>query len=83
MGSCRRRARAPRKAAYLAFEADPELEFEFYLAEQLHMTVARLREEMSCDEMLRWSVYYARRRQAEELAAKRAAAPKPTRKRGR
>jgi hypothetical protein len=50
------------------------LEFEFFLAEQLHMTVARLRQEMSNDELLRWSVFYARRRQTEELAAKKAAA---------
>jgi hypothetical protein len=65
-----------RKAAYLAFENDPELEFEFFLAEQLKMTVARLRREMSNDELLRWSVFYARRRQNEELAAKMAQAPR-------
>ena len=62
-----------RKAAYLEFENDPELEFEFFLAEQLKMTVARLRAEMSNDELLRWSVFYARRRQLEELAAKQQA----------
>ena len=72
--NCRGWVRAPRKAAYLAFENDPELEFEFFLAEKLHMTVARLRREMSNDELLRWSVFYARRRQLEELAAKRAEA---------
>ena len=72
--SCPGWVRAPRKAAYLEFENDPELEFEFYLAEQLHMTVARLRREMSNDELLRWSVFYARRRQLEELAAKKAEA---------
>lgn len=32
------------------------------------MTVGRLREEMSNDELLRWSVYYGRRAQIEELA---------------
>jgi len=35
------------------------------------MTVARLRTEMSNDEFVRWSVYYARRAQARELASKR------------
>ena len=44
------------------------------------MTVARLRQEMSNDELLRWSVFYARRRQREELEAKKAAAPKRTRR---
>ena len=62
--------RARRKAAYLEFENDPELEFEYYLAEQLHMTVARLRREMPNDEFLRWSVHFGRRRQDEELQAK-------------
>ena len=63
---------APRKAAYLAFENDPEHEFEFFLAEKLHMSVARLRQEMPNDEVLRWSVYYGRRAQEQELAAKSA-----------
>lgn len=57
----------PRKAAYLALEYDPELEFEHFLAEKLHMTVGRLREEMSNEEMLRWSVYYTRKAQLAEV----------------
>ena len=40
------------------------------------MTVAEMRARMSADELLNWSVFYARRRQREELEAKRAAAPK-------
>jgi len=60
-----------RKAAYLEFENDSELEFEHFLALQLNMTVARLRREMSNDEMMRWSVYFGRRTQEAELAAKR------------
>ena len=63
----------PLKAAYLAFENDPEHEFEHFLALQLHMTVARLRTEMSNDELLRWSVYFGRRNQEAELAEKMAA----------
>ncbi len=49
-------------------------EFEHYLAEQLGMTVARLRREMSQAEYLRWSVYYGRkgqRMQLEQLRARR------------
>ena len=59
----------PRKAAYLAFENDPDWELEFFLAEKLHMTVARLRREMPNDELVRWSVYFGRRNQEAELAA--------------
>ena len=61
----------PRKAAYLALENDPEFEFEFFLAEKLHMTVGRLRREMANDELLHWSIYYGRKAQDAELAAKR------------
>lgn len=31
------------------------------------MTVAHLREQMTADEFMRWSVYYARKTQREEL----------------
>lgn len=64
--------RAPRKAAYKAFDADPELEFEFYLADRLGMTVDRLRAEMTQDEFVRWSVYHGRIAQRRELAMKTA-----------
>jgi predicted membrane-bound spermidine synthase len=57
----------PRKAAYLAFETSNGLEFEFFLAQKLGMTVAALRAEMTNDEFLHWSVYYARKAQREEL----------------
>ena len=61
----------PRKAAYLAFENDPELDFEFFLAEKLGgMTVRELRERMSNDELLRWSIFYGRRAQDAELQSK-------------
>ena len=65
--------RAPRKAAYLALESDPELEFEFFLAEQLGgTTVEELRRRMSNAELLMWSTYYGRKAQNAELAAKKA-----------
>lgn len=40
---------------------------EFYVAEQLGMTVARLRAEVTPDEWVRWLVYYARKAQRREL----------------
>jgi hypothetical protein len=36
------------------------------------MSVARLRREISNDELLRWSVYFGRRNQEAELAAAKA-----------
>jgi predicted xylose isomerase-like sugar epimerase len=55
--------------AYLAMEASPELEFEFFLAQKLGMTVVRLRAEMPADEFVGWVTYYARKAQREELEA--------------
>jgi hypothetical protein len=52
---------------YLEMESSPDLLFELFLAEKLHMTVGRLREEMSNEEFLLWNTYYARRSQQEEL----------------
>lgn len=62
----------PRKAAWLEFEQDPELEFEFYLAEQLGKTVTALRSEMDNDEFLRWAIFYGRRRQRQQLEQQKA-----------
>jgi len=66
--------RARRKAAYLALESDAEYEFEFFLARELNMSVARLRREMPNDEFLTWSVYFGRLAQERELAEKSQAA---------
>ncbi len=52
---------------YLQFETDGELEMEFFVAEQLGMTVATLRAQMSNDEFVRWAVYFARKAQRREL----------------
>lgn len=57
----------PTKAKYKAFEADPELEFEFFLADRLRMTVADLREKMTYDEFVSWGIYHARIAQKREL----------------
>jgi len=56
---------------YLAMETDPNLEFEFFLAEKLGMTVARLRQEISVQEFVGWGVYYGRKAQRQEMEAKR------------
>lgn len=57
----------PTKAAYLALEYEPGLEFEFYLAEKLKMTVGELRARMDQDEFTLWSMYYSRIAQRQEL----------------
>ena len=41
---------------------------EFFLAEQLKMTVGELRSRMSSEEFLAWSVYFGRKAQRRELA---------------
>ena len=61
----------PGKAAWLALENDPDLEFEFYLAQKLSRTVAELRL-MGNDEFVLWTRFYARKAQAEELERLRA-----------
>jgi hypothetical protein len=53
--------------AYLALETNPTLEFEFFLAQKLGMTVARLRVELSNEEFTYWGTYYARKAQRQEL----------------
>lgn len=61
----------PGKAAYLALENDPDLEFEHYLGEKLGRTVREVRE-MDNAEFVRWTRYFARKAQARELAEKMA-----------
>lgn len=62
-------ARAPRKALWLKMETNPEVEFEFFLAEKLGRTVGELRRVLSQDEYLHWAVYYSRKAQRRELQA--------------
>jgi hypothetical protein len=57
----------PAKAAYLALQERPDLEFEHYLAVKLSMTVQELRDRMTHAEFLRWDMYYARLAQQQEL----------------
>lgn len=57
----------PARRLTKALEDDPELEFEFYLASKLSMTVEHMRTRMGHGEFMLWSRYYARRAQAIEL----------------
>lgn len=56
----------PGKAAYLALENDPDLEFEHYLGEKLSRTVTEVRS-MDNAEFVMWTRYYARKAQRREL----------------
>lgn len=49
---------------------DPELEFEFFLAEKLHMTVSEMRTKMDEEEFHYWNIYFARKQQQQELQDK-------------
>jgi len=50
---------------------DNSLHFDFYLAEQLGMTVAQVRENVSHIEWLHWVSYFKLQAQREELEAKK------------
>lgn len=52
--------------------ADPEKQFEFHLARELHMTVADLRERMSHRELVEWSAFLGMEDQHRQLAYKQA-----------
>lgn len=60
----------PGKAVYKDFEADEDLEFSFYLADRLKMTVEEMHERMTNLEFLQWKVFHSRKAQREQLAAK-------------
>lgn len=57
----------PVKAAYLALQTSPDLEFEHFLAVKLSMTVQEIRARMTHAEFVRWDMYYARIAQQQEL----------------
>ena len=59
----------PTKAIYEAFDADPSLEFDFFLAEKLKIgTVAEMRSRMSQLEYMQWNIRFARMAQRAEVA---------------
>jgi hypothetical protein len=43
------------------------LEFEFFLASELHMCVGEMRDRMTQAEFRRWATYHGRRMQEREL----------------
>jgi hypothetical protein len=53
-------------------ETNPDLEFEYFLAEKLGRTVAEMRDTVSNAEFIGWSVYFGRKGQRQEMAAKTA-----------
>lgn len=57
----------PTRPPFKEFEANPELEFRYLLAQKLGMTVAEMAHRMSNDEYVHWQIYYARKAQREEL----------------
>ncbi len=63
----------PKKATYLEFEENPELEFEHYLTLKLGLgTVDRMRKVMSQSEYAQWVMYFRRDAQRKELASMKA-----------
>lgn len=64
----------PRRSPFKRLLANPNLEFEFFLATELGMTVGRLRQEMTNAEFIHWIAYYERKSQREELEMKKAQA---------
>lgn len=52
-------------------ENSPDLEFDYYLAERLHLPVAEMRQRVSAAEYLGWSIFYGRKAQRMELESKR------------
>jgi hypothetical protein len=45
--------------------------FDFFLAAELHMTVAQLRNEMTHREYVKWQAWYSIKRMNEDLAMKK------------
>jgi hypothetical protein len=66
--SCPAWWRAPGKAAYLDLDADPDLEFSYFLALQLGIgTVGEMQERMTNAEFVVWSRYFAREGQKRQV----------------
>lgn len=57
----------PGKVAYLELENDPELAFEYFLAEKLGRFVSEVRE-MEQAEFVTWTRVFARKAQDQQLA---------------
>lgn len=57
---------------YHEMERDGDVEWEFYIAQKLGMTVQDMCERMSNEEFEQWKVYWGRVAQKRELAEKMA-----------
>lgn len=62
---------APIRTPTKAFEADPSLEFDFFLAEQLGVMVTEIRAMDNLD-YLHWNIYFGRKAQKIEIARAKA-----------
>jgi hypothetical protein len=60
----------PPKATYLLMESRPDIEFDYFLAAKLGRTVAEMRATVSNAEYVGWQVYFGRKAQRQEMAAK-------------
>ena len=56
----------------ISFALQPDLQFKYWLAAELHMTVRELVETMDCIEYHWWGVHFSRKAQAEKQAADQA-----------
>jgi len=54
------------------FALQPDLQFKFWLAAELHMTVRQLTESMDCVEYHWWACHFQRKAAAEAKAMERA-----------
>lgn len=52
---------------YRLMEERPDVEFDYFLARELRMTVDEMRRTVSGEEYLGWSTFYKRKAQREEL----------------
>jgi hypothetical protein len=58
----------PKKVIYQEMESRPDLEFDHILTEKLGWrSVAEMRRGMSAGEWARWSIYYQRKAQRQEM----------------
>lgn len=64
----------PTRSRTKALELNPDLEFEFYLADRLGLTVADMRRKMSNLEFTYWAMFHGRKAQRRQLAQLKAEA---------
>lgn len=56
----------------ISFALQPDLQFKFFLAAELHMTVRQLTETMDCVEYRWWACHFQRKAAEEAKAIERA-----------